>query len=81
MAKEYAGMKQGLPPGERLTWDQICDSHGTSLRKLRCPAGGNYTPGPLGEDPKCSIQAHQLPYFYQFEEFKMRTADQKRFCH
>jgi hypothetical protein len=26
-----------------------------------CPAGGKYTIGPIGTDPKCSIPGHALP--------------------
>jgi hypothetical protein len=28
---------------------------------LRCPAGGTYTLGKVGEDPKCSIKGHAIP--------------------
>jgi len=28
---------------------------------LKCPAGGTYTIGPVGENPTCSVPGHQLP--------------------
>jgi len=78
-AKEYAAMKDGVATGLHLNWDDISDLRGHNLRHLKCPAGGNYEPGPLGEDPVCTIKGHQLPYFYEFREFQARAADQKRF--
>ena len=37
------------------TWDDLRPYFGSFGTRLTCPAGGSYTIGPVGEDPRCSI--------------------------
>ncbi len=79
MAKEYIGMAKGLAKGSHIEWSDIENILGDRTKHFGCPAGGKYDIGVLGVDPVCSVSNHNLPYFYQFEEYKIRSADQKRF--
>ena len=73
-AKDRYGMQQALKSGSAVTREALSQVF-SATSELVCPGGGSYTLGNLGEDPRCSDGQHQLPYFYQFEEFQRRAAD------
>jgi len=72
-AKEAVGMQLGLPNGALVAAPDLARTIKGGMEALKCPAGGQYRINPLGQDPECSLAAHRLPYFYQFEEVKKRV--------
>lgn len=62
-AKSEWALEKGKPTGTPVTEDNIkpylkLDANGNFLK---CPAGGKYTIGNVGEKPTCSIPGHELP--------------------
>ena len=72
-AKEAVGMQHGLANGALVATPDLDRALKGALSALRCPAGGQYRINALGQDPECTIAAHRLPYFYQFEEVQKRA--------
>ncbi|MBA4150559.1 MAG: DUF4190 domain-containing protein [Verrucomicrobia bacterium] len=50
------------PEGSLVTASDINDYLKNGTESLKCPQGGEYTIGPVGEDPTCSVEGHELPY-------------------
>ena len=76
-AKEAAGMQKGALNSTEIQDDLVSGRIKGGLKSLVCPDGGRYTIGHMGEDPQCSMPNHQLPYFYQPEEFIKRSHGQE----
>jgi hypothetical protein len=62
-AKNEWALEKGKPNGTPVTEDDIkpyikLDANGNFPK---CPAGGTYTIGKVGEKPTCSIPGHELP--------------------
>lgn len=79
-AKEQWALENNLSNGSEVPdgWlddDNIVGPEGYIKKKPVCPAGGTYTPNPIGTDPECSIGTsinpdntafwHVLPPFEQ----------------
>jgi hypothetical protein len=56
-AKEQWGMDERKPEGTTPTLQQV---HKYLPAPVKCPTGGTYTLGPIGQPPKCSISGHTL---------------------
>src|ERR1041384_8213637 len=58
-AKRSWALEQKKSPGDRVAEADITGF--LQPKNLKCPKGGVYTIGPVGEDPTCSIAGHELP--------------------
>lgn len=60
-AKAQCQLEMGATNGT-IVPDSCLDKYiRAGVANVRCPAGGEYTIGPIGEIPKCSFPGHQLP--------------------
>ena len=57
-AKQQAPLEMQLRDGASVTTEVLANyiEHGWPT----CPAGGKYTPNPIGKDPTCSFPRHSL---------------------
>lgn len=62
-AKQSWALENNKKATDVPTWDDIQPylGMGKLKSKPRCPSGGEYTIGPVGELPRCSIPGHALP--------------------
>jgi hypothetical protein len=58
-AKAAYALEGGLTNGAPVTAEQLVDLVEGGWRTLRCPKGGAYGIGAVGDPVKCSIQAHR----------------------
>lgn len=75
-AKEAFAMQRQLTNGAAISAEDLAAVIPGGLAPIACPDQGQYRIKALGADPECSHPGHQLPYFYQFEEFQKRAKDQ-----
>ena len=66
-------MRRQMPNGATISEEELYQKIKGGKASVVCPDGGTYRINPLGKDPECSLPAHRLPYFYQYEEFKKRS--------
>lgn len=55
-AKEQHALTANIPSGAPVGWDDIVPDYIETIPK--CPAGGEYTIGPVGTEPDCSSEGH-----------------------
>jgi prepilin-type N-terminal cleavage/methylation domain-containing protein len=62
-AKEQWAMDQRQDAGAEPTWEDLVGDGADAYMKAQpeCPSGGEYALNPVGENPTCSIEGHQLP--------------------
>jgi hypothetical protein len=60
-AKEQWARDKKKPAGTAVRWEDIQIYLGRGRGTMRCPKGGEYTVGAVGESPTCSIPGHELP--------------------
>src|SRR5579862_408260 len=62
-AKQTWALETGKQATDTPTWADIQPyfNRGTNAAMPKCPSGGTYTIGAVGEKPKCSIAGHVLP--------------------
>ncbi len=60
-AKQQWAMEKRKPASAVPRWEDIQPYLGRGRGTLRCPSGGEYTVGAVGESPTCSIPGHVLP--------------------
>jgi len=77
-AKEALGMQRHLPNGTVISSKDLSAFFKGGIQSLVCPDHGQYQINALGCDPQCTHPGHQLPYFYQFEEFQKRSEMQRQ---
>ena len=58
-AKQQWALEKNKSVDARPTEEDLAPYLGS--QKLRCPSGGHYTLGAVGENPRCSIPGHALP--------------------
>lgn len=75
-AKEFLGMQAGIANGETLDPDRVWRLIPGGRASFKCAEGGRYELGPMGCDPACTTPGHALPYFHQFEEYRVRAGHQ-----
>jgi len=54
-AKEQVSLEQNYEEGQVVTREEVSPYIPRGMDGLTCPAGGEYTLNPLGEDPECSV--------------------------
>jgi hypothetical protein len=63
-AKNQWALEHGKKSGDVPTADDLTPYFKNHVFPI-CPAGGVYTIGPVGADPKCSVEGHVLPQISQ----------------
>jgi serine/threonine-protein phosphatase CPPED1 len=76
--KEAIGMAGMLTNGFLIAEQDISLAIKGGVQSVVCPNQGRYRINPLGTDPECTYPGHQLPYFYEFEEFNRRAKMQRQ---
>jgi hypothetical protein len=60
-AKQQWALERNKTASDVPSWEDIQPYMGRGKTMLRCPAGGQYAIGAVGELPTCSIPGHALP--------------------
>lgn len=60
VAKQRWAAEKNKPAGTVAKWEDLQPYLGRGRATMRCPDGGDYTIGPVGEPPTCSIPGHTL---------------------
>jgi hypothetical protein len=60
-AKAQWALEKNKSQGADVKWEDIQPFLGRGRATMRCPNGGEYTVGAVGESPTCSIPGHALP--------------------
>jgi len=58
-AKEHFAMEQRKAPGDAVAMTDLVPDF--VREEPSCPAGGDYTPEPVGDDPTCTYAGHVMP--------------------
>ena len=61
VAKQRWAAEKNKPAGTVAKWEDLQPYLGRGRATMRCPDGGEYTIGAVGEPPTCSIPGHRLP--------------------
>jgi hypothetical protein len=60
-AKEQWSMDNKKRRGASVSMKELVGADKYLRKEPRCPAGGKYTLGKIGEQPRCSLKGHALP--------------------
>lgn len=60
-AKQMWALENNKTTGAVPSWSDLKPYLGKNAAKLKCPVGGEYIIGAVGEKPRCSIAGHELP--------------------
>jgi hypothetical protein len=60
-AKQQWALERNKTASDIPTWNDLIPYLGRNGKQLRCPGGGQYTIGAVGERPTCSHSGHELP--------------------